>query len=466
MGENCSRRRCRWIGVAMILSWMVASPAAAGEPKASVSDLKTSADFEAVMGAFYQIEKRIRDGDKSLRQPLLEMVAHDPTSPTVFGALLLLRNGLATVEDLRPYRVRIFDAMNQLWDKKEVPSHPFRRELLYRMRHPEAKADDIPTAEKTYVEMLRDNKIWADAAWAEGYIDSCIKAFPDEGIALLKRALRDPDRQARQIAFLDLTQRLGPDKLATFEPYVDALVESLRSDRMNWHNWLANAEFGAAVLFRIKPFPREKLAASFKGEDAQGDLVTVAILSARAPDAVTDAMIAYCADQMKSDGAEMNGEVAFHVLKSLGPRAHPALRRALAGNDSQQIALAVIALADAKALPKDLDAERLLDKMVKPDGPVSRYAVPEAALILAKRARPWVRRMAAQAKPTKTNTRFFDTLLNPASDAGDIEAAFGPPSVCYRRNVPMSDRLIEYLSPQGYEEYLEMFKKGILFQHY
>ena len=456
-------RRSVWL--AAIAAFLLADLATGasphgGEPETIATDIYTSPTLETVVKAFYPIERRIRDGDRTLRKSLLEIAGRGNDAQAVVGALLLLRNDLATVEDLRPHRVRVFDAMNRLWGRlqTEWASYPFRRELLYRMRHPDAKPDEIPTAEKTYIEMLRDNRIWWDANFACDYMDAYSNAFPDEGIALLKRALGDRDRQARQIAFLDITRRVSLEELATFEPYVNALVESLRSDRLNRHNWAANAEFGAAVLWRINPLPREKLAASFKGKDSQGDLVAVAILSVRAPDAITDAMIAFSMDQMRADAITINGEIAFHTLKSLGERARPALHRALASNDPQQVALAVIALSDAKALPGNLDAERLLNTLVKKNGPVARYAVPEAALILAKRVRPQVRRMAEQAESNAQAARFFAVLSNPACVYGDIEALFGPKAVAYRRDIPMSHRVAEYLSPQAFDHYLEQLK--------
>lgn len=463
-----SKRRRVWraaLAASLFAGFSAVGSAGQGGPEATAMDVRTSPGLESVMEAFYPIEKRIRDGDTTLRQPLLDMAGRGNDAQTVVGALLLLRNRLAVVEDLRPHRARIFDAMNRLWGGlgTEWATYPFRRELLYRMRHPNAKPEAIPAAEETYIEMLRGNRIWWDANYASEYIDSYHAAFPDQGLALLKRALRDPDRQARQIAFLDLTRRVRLDELATFEPYVDALVESLRSDRLNWHNWAANAEFGAAVLWRIDPFPRAQLAASFTGDDPQGDLVAAAILSVRAPGAVTGAMMAFCADQMKTDEIALNGEIAFHILQSLGERARPALCRALAGNDAQQVALATLALAHAKALPGNPDAERLLSVLVDKNGPVARYAVPEAALILAKRARPWVRRMAAQAAPGTPAARFFTVLSNRGCDHTDIEALFGPQSVAYRRNIPMSHRVAEYLSPAAFDGYLELLKAETLF---
>jgi hypothetical protein len=236
-------------------------------------------------------------------------------------------------------------------------------------------------------------------------------------------------------------QYLPPRELANHEPWIDALVESIRDDSIWYYGEFANAWYGALVLLEITPFPHGKLAASFSGNDPQGDLVAVAILAARKPDAVTDAMIEFCIDQLSSDTVFLNENIAFHALKRAYPRSKAALRRALESDDLQQAALAIIALDERNALPGSLDSERLLDKMVTAKGPIYRFALPDAALVLAKRTKPWVRRKATSVEPGTTAERLFHVLLNPASDWTDIEVIYGGESVAYRKDVPLAFRL-------------------------
>jgi hypothetical protein len=205
---------------------------------------------------------------------------------------------------------------------------------------PALSATDADLAIPALIQRLRtDGRSWN--GWQSADALGHLLISPDHTITTqtftaLEKALRNPDRQARQLAAAVLRRHLEKFPAAPSPALIATTVEGLDADDLdNRSSWVANANEGVAFLIQHAKLAQPYLASKLTDNDSQGRWLAAVIIARAGLTDLLPQAAPILIEQLRDNDTWGDERVAADALRHFGPPIIPLLTAHFDSSDPQ-----------------------------------------------------------------------------------------------------------------------------------